>query len=260
MTDCLPCMNPFAFAATKAQNSGFITSTSEKFTSRVEASCHRNDRLNLIKAKAGKNNRFVLGSEGYKFPDELGFKEKGEQQQLELDSRIGREPTMGNGQRMESSGILDILDMKGRQKIRESGEGGEEQDLVRAGDEKPAPENGVAAAGGRRGRLLVRRSNLLAKQVISVQSARSLGFVSQIWVDIVSWVVLVIEVRPNLLAGEPERFLQEDVSQVGDVILVEDETVLEKDLKKGCLETLVCIIVCWTSQVSCGCLLSLFHS
>lgn len=27
------------------------------------------------------------------------------------------------------------------------------------------------------------------------------------------WVVLVVEVRPNLLSGEPERLLLEDISQ-----------------------------------------------
>ncbi|KAI9187129.1 hypothetical protein LWI28_024784 [Acer negundo] len=34
------------------------------------------------------------------------------------------------------------------------------------------------------------------------------------------WVVLVVEVKPNLFSGEAERFLLEDVSQVGDVVLV----------------------------------------
>ena len=37
-----------------------------------------------------------------------------------------------------------------------------------------------------RKRQMLRRSGLLAKQVISISSARSLGFISQIWVDTVS--------------------------------------------------------------------------
>jgi hypothetical protein len=42
-------------------------------------------------------------------------------------------------------------------------------------------------SGGRRTRRqMARRSGLLAKQVISVSSARSLGFVSQLWVDAAS--------------------------------------------------------------------------
>lgn len=40
--------------------------------------------------------------------------------------------------------------------------------------------------GSRRGRQVLRRSSLLAKQVISVHSARSLGFISQLWVDTIS--------------------------------------------------------------------------
>ena len=45
------------------------------------------------------------------------------------------------------------------------------------------------SAGGtrrRRRRQMARRSALLAKQVISVSSARSLGFVSQLWIDAAS--------------------------------------------------------------------------
>ncbi|KAK3212793.1 hypothetical protein Dsin_017499 [Dipteronia sinensis] len=91
----------------------------------------------------------------------------------------------------------------------------------------------------RRGRQNVKRANILAKQVISIQSAVSLGFVSQLWVDTASWVVLVVEVKPNLFSGEAERFLLEDVSQVGDVVLVEDESVMENDFKMVGLDSLV---------------------
>lgn len=38
----------------------------------------------------------------------------------------------------------------------------------------------------RKGKQVIRRSNLLAKQVIIIQSALSLGFVSQLWVDTTS--------------------------------------------------------------------------
>lgn len=76
---------------------------------------------------------------------------------------------------------------------------------------------------------MARRSALLAKQVISVSSARSLGFVSQLWVDGASWVVALVEVRPSLLSGEEEKFPFEDIYQVGDVVLVEDESVIENE-------------------------------
>ncbi|XP_077215319.1 uncharacterized protein LOC143849909 isoform X2 [Tasmannia lanceolata] len=85
-------------------------------------------------------------------------------------------------------------------------------------------------------RQLLRRSNMLAKQVISMQSALSLGFVSQLWVDTRSWMVLLVEVRPSFLSGEMERFLLKDV---GDVVLVQDESVMENDLKMIGLDTLV---------------------
>ncbi|CAN4118243.1 unnamed protein product [Withania somnifera] len=86
---------------------------------------------------------------------------------------------------------------------------------------------------------MMKRSNLIAKQVISIHSALTLGFVSQLWVDINSWIVFLVEVRPNLLSGEGEKFLLEDVKQVGDVVLVEDESVMENEFKLIGLQTLV---------------------
>lgn len=69
--------------------------------------------------------------------------------------------------------------------IRVQGDGDEDRDGVdlRINDK-------VEKFGGnlrlRRGKQVIRRSNLLAKQVISIQSALSLGFVSQLWVDTTS--------------------------------------------------------------------------
>ncbi|PWA61440.1 PRC-barrel-like protein [Artemisia annua] len=91
----------------------------------------------------------------------------------------------------------------------------------------------------KKGKELVKRGNVIAKQVISIQSALSLGFVSQLWVDTNTWMVVIVEVRPNLLSGEQERFFLEDTVQVGDVVLVEDETVMDNELKLVGLETLV---------------------
>ncbi|XP_020685611.2 uncharacterized protein LOC110101870 [Dendrobium catenatum] len=97
----------------------------------------------------------------------------------------------------------------------------------------------VGKSCDRGGRRVMRRSNLLAKQVISMESACSLGFVSQLWIDTRSWVVALVEVRPNFLSGDAEKFLLEDVYQVGDVVLVRDESVLENELKMTGLDTLV---------------------
>ncbi|KAG2329791.1 hypothetical protein Bca4012_020675 [Brassica carinata] len=104
------------------------------------------------------------------------------------------------------------------------------------------------------------RSNLVAKQVISIQSALTLGFISQLWVDTTSWLVLVVDVKPSLLSGESERFLLKDITRlctstttygfcyiglllffskyVGDVVLVKDDAVLDTELKRIGLETL----------------------
>ncbi|KAL3654837.1 hypothetical protein CASFOL_000623 [Castilleja foliolosa] len=87
-------------------------------------------------------------------------------------------------------------------------------------------------------RQTMRRSNVMAKQVISISSALSLGFISQLWVDTSSWAVMLVEVKPNLLSGDFERFSLKEIKQVGDVILVEDENVIEDDTKFAGLETL----------------------
>ncbi|TVU47170.1 hypothetical protein EJB05_06758, partial [Eragrostis curvula] len=110
------------------------------------------------------------------------------------------------------------------------------------GDGEREVERGAGGTGmqqRRRRRQMARRSALLAKQVVSVRSARSLGFVSQLWVDSASWVVALVEVRPSLLSGEAEKFLFEDIYQVGDVVLVEDESVIENELKLVGLHSLI---------------------
>ncbi|KAF7114639.1 hypothetical protein RHSIM_RhsimUnG0080900 [Rhododendron simsii] len=175
------------------------------------------------------------------FSGELGLKERGKQQ---IDLKRGKEKSksenrvyMGNETNVDaqinevsvSSGVDFIERLKDEDLVR-SEEGCDEklEELERRNGDRNA----------RRARQLMKRSNMLAKQVISIQSALSLGFVSQLWVDTVSWVVLVVEVRPNLLSGESERFFLEDVSQVGDVVLIPDESVLENDFHMVGLETL----------------------
>ncbi|KAL4322228.1 hypothetical protein AHAS_Ahas14G0189500 [Arachis hypogaea] len=104
--------------------------------------------------------------------------------------------------------------------------------------------------GIRRGKEVIRRSNLLAKQVISI--TLSLGFVTQLWVDTTAWMVLFVEMRPNLLSGDADNFLLEDISQVGDVVLVPDESMIENEFKMVGLETLVGYKVVTPSQRNIG--------
>lgn len=119
-------------------------------------------------------------------------------------------------------------------------------------EELDRQQNAEAVSVVRSGKQMLRRSNLIAKQVISISSALSLGFVSQLWVDTTSWVVLVVEVRPNLLSGDFERFLLEDITQVGDVILVDDENVMENEFRLVGLETLVGYTVVTPGRRSIG--------
>ncbi|CAF2123221.1 BnaA03g17880D [Brassica napus] len=99
-------------------------------------------------------------------------------------------------------------------------------------------ESGLINIGSKGFKQTLTRSNLVAKQVISIQSALSLGFISQLWVDTTSWLVLVVDVKPSLLSGESERFLLTDITRVGDVVLVKDDAVLDTDFKMVGLETL----------------------
>ncbi|XP_027177303.1 uncharacterized protein LOC113776362 isoform X3 [Coffea eugenioides] len=98
---------------------------------------------------------------------------------------------------------------------------GEDEEGLDVGRPEPEEEEEEDSGGpvvckgiakGTRRRQIMKRSTMIAKQVISIQSALSLGFVSQLWVD---------------------------TNAVGDVVLVEDESVMENDFKLIGLETLV---------------------
>lgn len=84
--------------------------------------------------------------------------------------------------------FLNALELKDEKRSGENEERAEQEDLIKVKDDKAIEESGQLneKMGFRRGRQVIRRFNMLAKQVISIQSARSLGFVSQIWVDTTS--------------------------------------------------------------------------
>ncbi|KAJ8900107.1 hypothetical protein K2173_024223 [Erythroxylum novogranatense] len=216
MCDCVPLI-PFAFSITQVPNLGFEAPNLRRCCSWIQVPFTRSGRFKLV-GRAGKNPR-VIGSEEYDFRSEFGIYEEKGGGMMDLESRIERDSKTPSGSGA-NLGRLNV-EMKGSEERAE--------ELSKVND----------TAGVRRGRQLIKRSNLLAKQVISIQSAHVLGFISQLWVDTASWVVLLIEVRPSLLSGELERFRLEDVSQVGDVILVEDENVMENEIKMVGLETLV---------------------
>lgn len=153
MCDCLP-SSPLSFSIIKPQKLRQQSYSTVNFSS-----VNRSGRLKLTSIKASKNT------------GEVGFKEKGQEEEeknFELESsRIQKDKETKVG----SLGF-DILELKDGEK-----DGKEEQDLVAVEKERNKIRN------GRRGKQVIRRSSILAKQVISIQSALSLGFVSQIWVD-----------------------------------------------------------------------------
>ncbi|MEN9206825.1 MAG: PRC-barrel domain-containing protein [Gloeomargarita sp. GMQP_bins_120] len=77
------------------------------------------------------------------------------------------------------------------------------------------------------------RSALIDSQVITRNRGRRLGVVSQVWCDVDAWQVVALDIKESLvsnyLPGEPTASLRwEHVRQVGDVVLVEDDQVLEE--------------------------------
>lgn len=146
---------------------------------------------------------FGSDSEEHRFRAELGFKEKGEDPFEDFETNISkfkRRKNGGGGRReggeANSSELLESKDEKGSGESKRSFE---DENLVRFedgnGDGDEEEEKLVRADGRmgmRKGRQVMKRSSLLAKQVISIRSALSLGFVSQLWVDTTSVSVLLL--------------------------------------------------------------------
>lgn len=71
------------------------------------------------------------------------------------------------------------------------------------------------------------RSDLLGTMVVTRNTGKKLGVISQLWVDIDQQKVVALSLRPNLLYGTPQPMLLSSIRQIGDVILVDDEDVIE---------------------------------
>ncbi|WVZ09006.1 hypothetical protein V8G54_022352 [Vigna mungo] len=189
-------------------------------------------------------------SRGYGFYNELEFEEVKEKTFGLEGNPVGENSPTESGS-VPFDGVEGGDDKGEGDLIRVQGDvDGDGNDLKKDGDQGENEKFGDKRV--RRGKQVIRRSNLLAKQVISIRSALSMGFVSQLWVDTTSWMVLFVEVRPNLLSGDSEKFLLEDISQVGDVVLVQDESVMDNEFKMIGLETLVGYKVVTPSQRNIG--------
>jgi sporulation protein YlmC with PRC-barrel domain len=79
---------------------------------------------------------------------------------------------------------------------------------------------------------ICQRSDILGTQVITRDRGKRLGVVSQLWVDIDRREVVAIGLRDNIfaVAGMPRFMFLNNVSEIGDVLLVEDESAIEDDV------------------------------
>lgn len=87
---------------------------------------------------------------------------------------------------------------------------------------------------------IIRRSDILNTQVITRDNGKRLGIISQIWVDIDQREVVALSLRDSLISisGLPRYMYLNSINQIGDVILVDNEDVIE-DIEVEALSNLV---------------------
>lgn len=76
---------------------------------------------------------------------------------------------------------------------------------------------------------ITRRSDILNTQVITRDNGKRLGVVNQVWVDVDQREVVALSLRDSLISVSsiPRYMYLENINQIGDVILVDDEEVIE---------------------------------
>ncbi|MEM7726472.1 MAG: PRC-barrel domain-containing protein [Cyanobacteria bacterium P01_A01_bin.45] len=76
---------------------------------------------------------------------------------------------------------------------------------------------------------IIRRSDILNTQVITRNNGKRLGIVNQVWIDVDQREVVAFGLRDSLISvsGIPRYMYLERVNQIGDVVLVDDEDVIE---------------------------------
>lgn len=98
------------------------------------------------------------------------------------------------------------------------------------------------------------RSDILGTQVITRDTGKRLGVVTQLWVDIDRQEVVAFGLRENILSGVlsniQQTMLLSDVRQVGDVILVDDDTVLDEEIDVESFSSLInCEVITETGEM-----------
>ena len=98
------------------------------------------------------------------------------------------------------------------------------------------------------------RSDLLGTQIITRNTGKRLGVISQLWVDVDRGEVVALGLRENILSGvisgTEQIMLLSSIRQIGDVILVDDETAIEDDISMAPYSTLVrCEVITETGEM-----------
>lgn len=87
------------------------------------------------------------------------------------------------------------------------------------------------------------RSDLIGTQVITRDTGKRLGVVSQLWVDVDRREVVALGIRESMLSGVlsnvQQTLLLTNISQIGDVILVENDSVMEDDFNTEAYSKLI---------------------
>ena len=97
------------------------------------------------------------------------------------------------------------------------------------------------------------RSDFLGTQVITRNSGQRLGVVSQVWVDVDQREVVAIGLRENIMSGLVSSTQQimplANIRQIGDVILVDDDTAIDDEVNVAPFSTLVnCEVITETGE------------
>ncbi|CAN5768187.1 hypothetical protein BH23CYA1_BH23CYA1_00560 [soil metagenome] len=87
------------------------------------------------------------------------------------------------------------------------------------------------------------RSDIVGTQVITRSNGRRLGVVSQMWVDLDRLEVVALGLQENILskviASNERVMLLSDIRQMGDVLLVDDDTALDGDVNTAPFSSIV---------------------
>ncbi|MBE9177696.1 PRC-barrel domain-containing protein [Oculatella sp. LEGE 06141] len=90
---------------------------------------------------------------------------------------------------------------------------------------------------------LCQRSDILGTQIITRDTGKRLGVVSQLWVDVDRREVVAIGLRESMLSGvlsnTQQAMMLTSIRQIGDVILVDDDTVLDDEVNVEAFSKLI---------------------